>query len=114
MKITQVLSAIRESSSEELKARLSRLEEELFQHRLKRYTNQLENTNLIKFARREIARVRTVLAARAHGFETKAEASSVGSEGVMAEETKPAKKALAKKAAPAKKKAPTKKKAKKE
>jgi len=64
------LGAIRESDEGELKERIKRLEEELFQHRLKRFTNQLENTNLIKSARREIARCRTVLAARVHGTET--------------------------------------------
>ena len=48
---------------------IKRLEEELFQHRLKRFTNQLENTNLIRSARREIARCQTVLSARAHGSE---------------------------------------------
>ena len=36
MKKTAALTAIRESSVEELKGRLKRLEEELFQHRLKR------------------------------------------------------------------------------
>ena len=64
------LGTIRESSEGELKDRIKRLEEELFQHRLKRFTNQLENTNLIRSARREIARCRTVLSARAHGHET--------------------------------------------
>ena len=64
-----LLGTIRESSESELKDRIKRLEEELFQHRLKRFTNQLENTNLIKSARREIARCRTVLSARAHGHE---------------------------------------------
>jgi large subunit ribosomal protein L29 len=65
-----LLGTIRESSEGELKDRIKRLEEELFQHRLKRFTNQLENTNLIKSARREIARCRTILSARAHGHET--------------------------------------------
>jgi large subunit ribosomal protein L29 len=69
-KTNSQLGAIRESDEGELKERIKRLEEELFQHRLKRFTNQLENTNLIKSARREIARCRTVLAARAHGTET--------------------------------------------
>src|SRR5437764_10635849 len=72
MKTTSILSAIRESSEDELKERLKRLEEELFQNKLKRYTNQLENTNLIRAARREIAQVKTILAARAHGHEEKA------------------------------------------
>jgi len=64
-----LLGTIRESSEGELKDRIKRLEEELFQHKLKRFTNQLENTNLIRSARREIARCRTVLSARALGHE---------------------------------------------
>ena len=70
MKKTALLSSIRESSESELKDRIKRLEEELFQNRLKRFTNQLENTNLIRAARREIARCRTILSARAQGTET--------------------------------------------
>ena len=73
MKKSALLTAIRESSVGELADRLKRLEEELFQHRLKRYTNQLENTNLIKAARREIARVKTILSGRKHGSEKQAE-----------------------------------------
>jgi len=73
MKSAGVLTAIRESSVEELKGRLKRLEEELFQHRLKRHTNQLENTNLIRAARREIAMVQTVLSGRSHGTEQQAQ-----------------------------------------
>ena len=69
MKSDGILTVIRESNDDELRGRIKRLEEELFQHRLKRYTNQLENTNLIKAARREIARCRTVLSARARGAE---------------------------------------------
>jgi ribosomal protein L29 len=75
MKRKGILAAIRESNNDELKARRKRLEEELFQHKLKRYTNQLENTNLIRAARREIARVDTVLSARAHGKEEKAQSA---------------------------------------
>ena len=72
MKKTVALTAIRESSNDELKDRLKRLEEELFQHRLKRYTNQLENTNLIRSTRREIAMVETVLSGRKVGSEKQA------------------------------------------
>jgi large subunit ribosomal protein L29 len=68
-KKNSMLGSIRESSDSELKDRIKRLEEELFQHRLKRFTNQLENTNLIRNARHEIARCRTVLSARALGNE---------------------------------------------
>ena len=73
MKSDGGLTAIRESSNDELGDRIKRLEEELFQHRLKRYTNQLENTNVIRRTRREIARAKTVLSARAGGLEQKAE-----------------------------------------
>ena len=73
MKNKSQLVSIRESSNDELKDRVKRLEEELFQHRLKRYTNQLENTNLIKITRREIARAKSVLSARAAGLEQQAE-----------------------------------------
>jgi large subunit ribosomal protein L29 len=48
----------------ELRSTLKKLEEDLFQHRLKRNTNQLENTALIRNTRRDIARVNTVLSAR--------------------------------------------------
>jgi large subunit ribosomal protein L29 len=73
MKTKAQLGNIRESSNDELKGRVKRLEEELFQHRLKRYTNQLENTNLIKSTRREIARAKSVLSARAVGLEQQVE-----------------------------------------
>ena len=68
-KTNALMGNIRESSDSELKDRIKRLEEELFQHRLKRFTNQLENTNLIRSARREIARCQTILAARSLGSE---------------------------------------------
>jgi large subunit ribosomal protein L29 len=41
-----------------------KLEEDLFKNRLKKNTNQLENTMLIRKARRDIARVNTVLTER--------------------------------------------------
>jgi len=69
MKKSAALTAMRDTTNDELKALVKRTEEELFQHRLKRYTNQLENTNLIKGARREIARAKTVLSQRSAGIE---------------------------------------------
>jgi large subunit ribosomal protein L29 len=53
---------LRGNDPEELKRTLGKLRNDLFQHRLKRSTNQLENTMLIRIARREIARVMTVMA----------------------------------------------------
>lgn len=67
MKRTAVIKEIRESSAEELSGRLSRLEEQLFQMRLKHATNQLDNVSQIRATRREIARVLTVMAAKRQG-----------------------------------------------
>lgn len=55
---------LRGNDPAELERTLRKLEEDLFQHRMKRNTNQLENTMLIRKARRDIARVRTVLTER--------------------------------------------------
>ena len=55
---------LRGNEPEELKRTLGKLQNDLFQHRLKRSTNQLENTMLIRNTRRDIARVNTVLAER--------------------------------------------------
>lgn len=62
---------LRGNQPDELQRTLSKLENDLFQHRLKRSTNQLENTMLIRNARREIARVHTVLAERLKQEKTK-------------------------------------------
>lgn len=70
MKKTTLMGELRGASSDELKARVKTVEEQLFQHRLKRYTNQLENTNLIRAAKREIARAKTVLSQRAAGVDS--------------------------------------------
>jgi large subunit ribosomal protein L29 len=53
---------LRGNEPEELARTLKKLEEDLFQHRLKKNTNQLENTMLVRRTRRNIARVNTVLA----------------------------------------------------
>ena len=76
MKKTANLREIRESADGELVGRLAKLEEELFGHRMKRYTNQLENTMKIRQTRREIARIKTVLAARQAGAETRTAAKA--------------------------------------
>ena len=46
----------------ELRSTVRKLEEDLFKHRLKKTTNQLENTMLIRNTRRDIAKIHTVLA----------------------------------------------------
>ena len=52
---------LRGNDPDELQRTARKLEEELFKFRMKRVTNQLENTMLIRQTRREIARVSTVL-----------------------------------------------------
>lgn len=46
---------------EELKGTVRKLEEDLFKHKMKKVVNQLENTMLVRNAKRDIARVKTVL-----------------------------------------------------
>jgi len=55
---------LRGNDPDELQRTVRKLEEDLFKHRLKKNTNQLENTMLIRNTRRDIARVNTVLAER--------------------------------------------------
>ena len=55
---------IRGNDPEELSRTLRKLQEDLFKNRMKKTTNQLENTMVIRNTRREIARVNTVLAER--------------------------------------------------
>jgi len=55
---------LRGNEPEELRSTLKKLEEDLFKNRMKKVTNQLENTMLIRNTRRDIARVNTVLAER--------------------------------------------------
>jgi large subunit ribosomal protein L29 len=55
---------LRGNDPAELRSTLRKLEEDLFKNRLKKNTNQLENTALIRNARRDIARVNTVLTER--------------------------------------------------
>jgi large subunit ribosomal protein L29 len=55
---------LRGNEPDELRRTLQKLEEDLFKFRMKKVTNQLENTMQIRTTRREIARVQTVLAER--------------------------------------------------
>jgi len=64
-------SELRERTDEELKALTRSLEEDLFKFRVQRHTNQLENTMKIRTTRRTLARVKTILTARAKGIESR-------------------------------------------
>jgi large subunit ribosomal protein L29 len=55
---------LRGNDPDELRRTVRKLEEDLFKNRLKKTTNQLENTSLLRSARRDIARVQTVLTER--------------------------------------------------
>jgi len=53
---------LRGNEPAELERTLAKLQNDLFQARLKRSTNQLENTMMIRNTRRDIAKIHTVLA----------------------------------------------------
>ena len=52
---------LRGNDVQELRRTLAKLQDDLFQHRLKNTTNQLTNTMLIRKTRRQIAILHTVL-----------------------------------------------------
>ena len=62
-----VAKDLRGNDPDELRRTVRKLQEDLFKHNLKRTTNQLENTMLIRSTRRDIARVNTVLTERLRG-----------------------------------------------
>ena len=53
---------LREKGADELAALERELRQGLFDQRLKNFTNRLDDTSLVRKARRDIARVRTLLA----------------------------------------------------
>jgi large subunit ribosomal protein L29 len=56
---------LRGNDAAELQSTIKKLQEDLFKNRMKSVTNQLENTMLLRHARRDIARVKTVLSEKA-------------------------------------------------
>ena len=64
MKSKQFLEDLRNKSVEELNADLDAAKKELFNLRFQNATNQLDNTSRIKEVKRNIARIKTVLAAQ--------------------------------------------------
>ncbi len=55
---------LRDRTTEDLRELDKRLTADLFQYRFKNFTNRLDDTSLVKKTRRDVARVRTVLAER--------------------------------------------------
>ena len=64
MKTNEFKSMIRELTSQELETKIKELKEELFNLRFQLATGQLENTARIKMVKKDIARVKTILAER--------------------------------------------------
>lgn len=59
------IKELNERTSEELVALEKTLRGQFLQHRFQNFTNRLDNTSLISKTRRDIARVKTILAQRA-------------------------------------------------
>jgi large subunit ribosomal protein L29 len=58
-------SEVRARGDQELREQLLQLKKEQFNLRFQRATGQLENTSRVRVVRRDIARIKTILAARA-------------------------------------------------
>ena len=60
-------SELRDMTVEELKQELTRLNREQFNLRMQRGSEHLPQTHLLKAARRDVARVKTILREKANG-----------------------------------------------
>ena len=60
---------LRTRNDEELRTLLAEAEDRLFKARLENATHQLDNTSSIDTARREVARIKTVIGERARGVQ---------------------------------------------
>jgi large subunit ribosomal protein L29 len=56
---------LRERSSEDLATLKASMTKDLFSYRMKNFTDQLEDSSLLGKARRDVARIETILAERA-------------------------------------------------
>ena len=66
MKTSKYLEELKGQSVTDLNAQLVEAKKELFNLRFQNATNQLDNTSRIKEVRKNIARIQTVLAAKAN------------------------------------------------
>jgi large subunit ribosomal protein L29 len=82
---------LRGNDPDELRRTVRKLEEDLFKHRLKKNTSQLENTMLIRGTRRDIARVNTVLAEKLRGAPAAAKAEAAPAAAAAEKSAKAAK-----------------------
>lgn len=63
---------LRDRSTEDLRELDKRLCGDLFQYQFKNHTNRLDDTSLIQKTRRDVARVRTVIAEREQAAKSEA------------------------------------------
>jgi large subunit ribosomal protein L29 len=61
MKVAELITQLREQSVEDLKQRMTDLEEQVFRTRLQKALGQTEQANKLKPMRRELARIQTIL-----------------------------------------------------
>ena len=86
---------LREKSVDDLRDLQKTLARDVFQNRLKNFTNRLDDTSSMRKTRRDLARVVTLIHERDQGLERKPSASSEATAAVAVEEAKPATKKAA-------------------
>lgn len=69
MKVNEVVKELRALSDDELKAKIAESKKELFDLRLKQSTGSLEKPSKIRELRKNVARMKTILAERENGGE---------------------------------------------
>lgn len=69
MKVNEVVKELRTLSDDELKAKITESKKELFDLRLKQSTGSLEKPSKIRELRKNVARMKTILAERENGGE---------------------------------------------
>jgi len=69
MKVNEILKELRTLSDEELSSKIEESKKELFDLRLKNSTGSLEQPSKIREIRKNIARMKTILAERENGGE---------------------------------------------
>lgn len=69
MKVNEVIKELRSLSNEELETKIKESKKELFDLRLKQSTGSLEQPSKIRELRKNVARMKTILAERENGGE---------------------------------------------
>jgi large subunit ribosomal protein L29 len=82
---------LREKSGDDLRELEKSLARDVFQNRLKNFTNRLDDTSAMRKTKRDLARVVTVLREQALGIARKGAAKPAGDAVVEAKAEKPAK-----------------------